>query len=54
MTKNGNPKRAWIVDYFTSPGGTSARGGGYLLLDAGADRVFGTDDDIIVGAGGGQ
>lgn len=54
MTSKQPPSRAWIVDYFTSPGGTSARGGGYLLLDAGADRVFGTDDDIIVGAGGGQ
>ena len=49
-----NPNRPWIIDYFTSPGGSSARGGGYLLIDAGADRVFGTDDDIIVGAGGGQ
>jgi hypothetical protein len=53
-TSSGTPARQWIVDYFTSPGGTSARGGGYLLLDAGADRVFGTDDDIIIGAGGGQ
>jgi len=51
---NLDPSKSWIVNYFTSPGGTSARGGGYLLLDAGADRVFGTDDDIIVGAGGGQ
>jgi hypothetical protein len=24
------------------------------LIDAGADRIFGTTDDIVVGAGGGQ
>jgi type II secretory pathway pseudopilin PulG len=51
---NLDPTKSWIIDYFTAPGGTSARGGGYLLLDAGADRIFGTEDDIIVGAGGGQ
>jgi hypothetical protein len=49
---NGNP---WIRDYFTAKGSTIAKNAGsYMLLDAGADRVFGTDDDIIVGAGGGQ
>ena len=48
--------KLWIRNYFTGgPDVNTARNAGsYLLLDAGADRVFGTDDDIIVGAGGGQ
>jgi type II secretory pathway pseudopilin PulG len=46
---------AKVQAYFTAPGGNAARNAGtYLLLDAGPDRIFGTDDDIIVGAGGGQ
>jgi hypothetical protein len=44
-----------VQAYFTAPGGNTARfAGTYLLLDAGPDRIFGTDDDIIIGAGGGQ
>jgi len=50
---NLDPTKAWVHDYFTSPSGNSAKGGGYLLISAGADRIFGTADDIIVGAGGG-
>jgi prepilin-type N-terminal cleavage/methylation domain-containing protein len=53
-TSTGTPQRAWIVDYFSSASGSAKNAGSYLLLDAGPDRVFGTDDDIIVGAGGGQ
>jgi hypothetical protein len=52
---NLDPTKAWIINYFTAPGSTTARNAGsYLLIDAGPDRIFGTDDDIIVGAGGGQ
>jgi len=46
--------KPWVIDYFSNGSGSSAKGGGYLLIDAGPDRIFGTSDDIIVGAGGGQ
>ena len=48
--------KAWVTDYFNDKlgSGNTAKGGGYLLIDAGPDRVFGTADDIVVGAGGGQ
>jgi type II secretory pathway pseudopilin PulG len=51
--------KAWVTDYFTSKFGTgtgnaNAAKGSYLLIDAGPDRLFGTADDIVVSAGGGQ
>jgi prepilin-type N-terminal cleavage/methylation domain-containing protein len=49
-----------VRGYFATPDSKNAvqpvaRGAGsYLLLNAGPDRILGTDDDIIVSAGGGQ
>jgi prepilin-type N-terminal cleavage/methylation domain-containing protein len=48
-----------VKQYFTagqSGGsvGTAKFAGTYILISAGADRKFGTDDDIVYGAGGGQ
>jgi hypothetical protein len=41
--------------YFAAPSGNSAiNAGTFILISAGADRIFGTQDDIIVGGGGGQ
>ncbi|MDB5323875.1 MAG: signal peptide protein [Phycisphaerales bacterium] len=49
--------KQWVIDYFTNKLGSGSGSGaksGYLLIDAGPDRMFGTDDDIVVSAGGGQ
>jgi prepilin-type N-terminal cleavage/methylation domain-containing protein len=44
-----------VQAYFTSSSGNTAKGAGaYILIDAGPDRIFGTADDIVVTAGGGQ
>jgi prepilin-type N-terminal cleavage/methylation domain-containing protein len=50
-----DPTAKVVIDLFAGVGNNTARSAGsYLLIDAGADRIFGTDDDIVVGAGGGQ
>ena len=47
--------RDYLISYFGNSSGTAAKSAGsYLLIDAGPDRIFGTNDDIVVGAGGGQ
>jgi type II secretory pathway pseudopilin PulG len=47
--------RTYLNTYFGNSAGSAAKNAGsYMLIDAGPDRIFGTDDDIIVGAGGGQ
>jgi type II secretory pathway pseudopilin PulG len=44
-----------FLDYFTGPDKFTPRNAnGYLLISAGADRQFGTPDDIVFGSGGGQ
>jgi len=51
---------ATVRAYFATPDTkdlpqpTARAAGTYLLIDAGPDRIFGNDDDIIVSAGGGQ
>jgi prepilin-type N-terminal cleavage/methylation domain-containing protein len=50
-----DPTAKVVIDLFAGSGNNTARSAGsYLLIDAGVDRIFGTDDDIVVGAGGGQ
>ena len=45
----------YVQGYFGSTSGNTAKNAGsFMLIDAGPDRQFGTPDDIIVGAGGGQ
>jgi prepilin-type N-terminal cleavage/methylation domain-containing protein len=56
---NLDVSKQWVKDYFTSKGtsgtgNTAKNAGSFMLIDAGPDRLFGTADDIIVGAGGGQ
>jgi type II secretory pathway pseudopilin PulG len=49
--------KPWVMDYFTNKfgaGTANSAKGSYLLIDAGPDRIFGTADDIVVSAGGGQ
>jgi type II secretory pathway pseudopilin PulG len=48
--------KQWVIDYFNSKfsSGSGGAKSAYLLIDAGPDRAFGTDDDIVVSAGGGQ
>jgi type II secretory pathway pseudopilin PulG len=44
-----------VLQKFRSSTGIGAvNAGSYILLDAGPDRLFGTPDDILVGAGGAQ
>jgi prepilin-type N-terminal cleavage/methylation domain-containing protein len=54
-TGNLDPNATAVQAYFTSSSGNTAKNAGsFMLIDAGPDRIFGTADDIIVGAGGGQ